>query len=304
MNTIEFIQTAYERTDQDRPFDEVYGDFEVVTEKVLQEFDPYRQHYIQAAARSEFWTHADDSTRTLTVIQAASGLRYHQRHFDLLHNFSAGELLDISQSTDTRSLAINGLVAVADTYKNARTNQTVPSDFVPWLTTFSREATDEQLPSINDRLTAVSFSDHHVDSGEDMEDPHPVSRYLFQQPSLAISLQETLIAAAVVDTKTTDYKPHVWQSQLNITLHRLAIDGEHPLRTVARQELGAPLGDDEYTSYLNKQRQAETDARLTEEQRRIAANADATLEREIQERRITDGARNLIRSTLASLRAA
>lgn len=291
MNVRELEKSAYERIN----LPEAFGDIAEFMSEVygsIAKFDiPVQASAAIDTVREQLWTEGSDSIRGAMAtgsiaIGSWPGSGGTPARARLYFN-SPDKLRSVITATAASELGTTALQAVATQYR-ASAVRYVPEGFVPWATSLSTVADDQQHARIIDSLSAVEFTHHHIDS-EDMESPHDIDRFL-QDEKLSFSLRKRLLEVALADAHNTRYKPWAWQSQIETTLRGLANNMQNSLRFQARSDLGLPVSDDDYQSFIDRKaaeraaKQAERDSERQAEQNHYTRLAAAAISRMLTNR--------------------
>lgn len=242
---------AYQRTGQLESFADTTADMYEINQSIPDELRYGRE--LDMATKAALWEFGGSPIRRVVAIGSiavGSWPRGFRSTPERAFYFSwPDELVDAARTTDDADLVTTSLVAVGEQFVSSY--DYIPSRFVPWAAAISRLADEPQQHSINEVLANVTFSDHHTDS-EDMDDPHDVTR-LLRDESVPEPVRQRLLELALADARNTTYKPHVWQSQMHVTLQNLASGMDNPLRFTARNELGLPESDSDIQVLINEQ---------------------------------------------------
>ncbi len=265
----EFEESAYQRTGEPEPLASTIATIGRVYEAVL----PIARHgnEVSHLANETLWELGDSGIRRAMAIGSiASGSwpgSYQAKPLHPIHFSWPNELANAAHDTSDGELAIASLVAVGEQF--VATYDSIPSNFVPWAAAVGSLADEPQQQCVNEVLAKVRFSDHHTDS-EDMDDPHDVAKFL-GNASLPLAIRQRLLELALADARSATYKPHVWQSQMNVTLRHLASGMENPLRFTARHELSLPESDAGIQALLDEQEAERVRTRASNDAEREAA---------------------------------
>lgn len=282
-----FEAAAFERMGMAGEYPQAATTLDTVAQKVHE--DMYASIGLADDVRTSVWEKGDKAIRAVIAVGSiATGswrFPYKRRSRVALYprsmHSSESELADLAVLTNDQSLAVSALKAVGDEFTLLRNG--VPSGFVHSAAGISRIADEFQHIQILGSMPRIYFSDGHTDTSE-MDSPHGVDRFLHDE-SLSETFRRFLMKRALQDARKTAYKPHVWQSQMDVTLRRLAKNPDNPLRLEARQELDVPSSDEDYFAWREQQEQIKAKARAREaavRQERLAAKG-ATLKAIISE---------------------
>ncbi len=247
----ELTQSAYQRTGEPEPLDNVVATIARAHEAVL----PIVQHrnMVSYVANKTLWELGNSGVRyAMAIGSIATGSwpgSYQAKPLHPIHFSWPNELVNAAHDTNDGELAVDSLVAVGEQF--VATYDSIPSNFVHWAAAVGSLADGPQQQRVNDILAKVRFSDHHTDS-ENMDDQHDVARFLGDD-SLPLAIRQRLLALALTDARNATYKPHVWQSQMNATLQNLANGMDSPLRFIARHELSLPESDADLQALIDEQ---------------------------------------------------
>jgi hypothetical protein len=191
------------------------------------------------------------------------------------------EFATLSKTVGKIGLAGRSVAALNRTMAEAY--EFVPSYLLGWSVEVLRHSDKDHMYDIADSLHSLGFHDKRTDSA-DMTDPHPIAPYVFDE-TLPESFREMLLEVAERHAKTTEYKPHVWLSQLETTWRDVAHSNNSALRASARERLGAPIDDDEFAASLERERALRLGQRQQQEEARAT---QLEVARRLQVQRISD----------------